>query len=102
MIDPRDISLNTNNRGLLSSVLDWTASPTVPVRVELADHRNLFSKDKTYLMVGLTADVGNSLCEWMVSKGAKYLVLTSRNPQLSEEWLNMMKDMGAVITIESL
>ena len=102
MVDPRDISSATNYRGLLSSVLDWTASPTVPVRIELADHKNLFSKDKTYLMVGLTADVGNSLCEWMIRKGAKNLVLTSRNPQLSEEWLKMMKDMGAVITVESL
>ncbi|KAK0129388.1 hypothetical protein ONS95_001314 [Cadophora gregata] len=98
----KDVNSRVENNGFLNSVLAWGATPTVPVKVELADRNNLFSAEKTYILVGLTAEIGNSLCEWMIRKGAKYLVLTSRNPKLSDEWLQMLKDMGAIITIYSL
>ncbi|CZT02515.1 related to polyketide synthase [Rhynchosporium agropyri] len=99
-ISPSEVQ--ARDTGALNSILDWGARATLPVKVELADHVNLFSADKTYILVGLTAEIGNSLCEWMIRKGAKYLVLTSRNPKLSDEWLQMLKEMGAIITIKSL
>ncbi|KAL2065966.1 hypothetical protein VTL71DRAFT_3636 [Oculimacula yallundae] len=102
VISPQSASSHPEDNNYLNTVLDWEATPTLPVKLELADHRDLFSADKTYILVGLTAEIGNSLCEWMIRKGAKYLVLTSRNPKLSDEWLQMLKELGAIITIRSL
>lgn len=77
----------------------WNATPTIPVEITPVDLEPLFSSDKTYWLVGLTGGLGLSLCEWMVQHGAKYVVLTSRNPQIESQWENHMKALGAVVRI---
>ncbi|OAL67584.1 hypothetical protein A7C99_1448 [Trichophyton rubrum] len=66
------------------SVVDWAVDIQIPLTVEPIDpYANLFSAEKTYLMVGLSGEMGQSLAEWMISRGARYVVLTSRRPKVS-------------------
>lgn len=79
------------------SVINWVAAPTIQVRVHPVDARPLFARDKTYWLVGLTKGLGLSLCEWMIHHGARYIVLTSRNPEVDKGWLEKMKSRGTTI-----
>lgn len=45
--------------------------------------------DVSYLIVGGTGGIGRSLCEWMVERGAKHLILMSRNARLDEFLLGL-------------
>jgi hybrid polyketide synthase/nonribosomal peptide synthetase ACE1 len=81
------------------AIVDWAADDTVPVDVAPVDHGISFSADKTYLLVGLTGDLGQSLSEWFVKNGARNLVLTSRNPKVGQKWLDIMKEAGANVKI---
>ncbi|PLB53452.1 lovastatin nonaketide synthase [Aspergillus steynii IBT 23096] len=80
-------------------IVDWAAETHAPVDIQPVDYGIQFSKDKTYLLVGLTGDLGQSLCEWFVQHGARHLVLTSRKPKISQSWLDSMKAAGANVTI---
>ncbi|OCL13419.1 putative polyketide synthase [Glonium stellatum] len=83
------------------AVIDWTVSPgtLLPVHVTRLDSRPLFKGDKTYWVVGLTGALGISLCDWMIDRGAKILVLTSRSPKIAPEWVASHKHNGADITV---
>ncbi|KAF2107006.1 hypothetical protein BDV96DRAFT_506848 [Lophiotrema nucula] len=79
------------------NVVDWTAHQAVMARVEPVDTANIFKPNKTYMLVGLTGDIGRLLCEWMIDHGARYVVLTSRNPRLDEQWLAQIQRAGATV-----
>ncbi|MCJ1477282.1 hypothetical protein MMC13_005953 [Lambiella insularis] len=80
-----------------NSVVDWTVTPTIQVQVQPVDARPLFAKNKTYWLVGLTQGLGLSLCEWMIRHGAKFVVLTSRNPKIDKRWFKKMEALGATV-----
>ncbi|EFE41543.1 hybrid PKS-NRPS enzyme, putative [Trichophyton verrucosum HKI 0517] len=85
------------NKRLL--VVDWAVDTQIPLTVEPIDpYANLFTAEKTYLMVGLSGEMGQSLAEWMISRGARYVVLTSRRPKVNAQWIESMEDeYGATI-----
>ncbi|KAK8039997.1 PKS-NRPS hybrid synthetase psoA [Apiospora rasikravindrae] len=60
---------------------------------------NLFRPDATYLLVGLTRDLGQSLCRLFIRHGARHIFLCSRNPNLELMWKD---EVAAHITIERL
>ncbi|KAK8006091.1 beta-ketoacyl synthase domain-containing protein [Apiospora marii] len=62
--------------------------------------QNLFRPDATYLLAGLTRDLGQSLCRLFIQHGARHIVLASRNPNPDIKWKNEMTP--AHITIERL
>lgn len=71
-------------------ILTWGSELTLVVRP--ADHSSsLFRGDRSYWLVGLTGDLGLSLCEWMIQHGARYVVLSSRRPEVDAEWLNKVQ-----------
>lgn len=80
-------------------VINWNRVAHLPLRIRPIDYRTLFSEAKTYWLAGLSSTLGLSLCEWMIGRGARYFVITSRDPQVSHSWLNRMSTMGAVIKI---
>ena len=80
-----------------TSVIDWTTNSIIPVNVQPVDSEDLFRPDRTYLLVGLSGEVGQSLCQWMVGHGARYVVLTSRNPKISNEWIELQEAVGATV-----
>ena len=58
--------------------------------LETPEERVKFRGDRTYWLAGLTGDLGLSLTRWMIERGARYIVLTSRNPKLEPKWMEAM------------
>lgn len=76
-------------------VLDFTKNEIVAVNVAPVNTKGLFRSDRTYLLVGCTGGLGQSLCRWMVINGARHLALTSRNlKSVNETWLDELRAMG--------
>lgn len=75
-----------------TSVIRWLLEEDVEVRVRPLDARRLFSQHKTYLLVGLSGEIGQSLCEWMISNGAGCVCLTSRRPKVNKKWLESFQE----------
>ncbi|KAK4033573.1 BcPKS5, polyketide synthase [Parachaetomium inaequale] len=69
------------------AAVDWTASSSVRALVRPIDHGTIFRADGTYLLIGLAGDLGQSLCEWMVSRGARHVVIGSRRPNIDHRFL---------------
>ncbi|RHZ44089.1 uncharacterized protein CDV56_101092 [Aspergillus thermomutatus] len=80
------------------TIVDWN-TPSVSAEIEPAETQPLLRPDCTYLLVGLTGGLGQSLCEWMVRHGARHLVLTSRKPKIDERWVKALDRAGAVIKL---
>ena len=74
----------------------------VTATVRAIDEGNIFRDDKTYFLVGLSGEIGQSLCKWMVTHGARYLVLTSRNPKVSQIFMDDVAHMGATVKVLSM
>lgn len=85
-----------------TSVIHWPVDGEIGVEVRPMDSRKLFSKDKTYILFGLSGQVGQSLCEWMVSNGAGCVVLTSRRPNVDQRWLDSFQGMKATVKVLSV
>jgi hybrid polyketide synthase / nonribosomal peptide synthetase ACE1 len=81
------------------TVVDWTASSTAPMTLEPVDGRRLFRNDMTYWLVGLTGGLGLSLCRWMISRGAKYIVISSRNPKIDPRWMTLFASLKATVKV---
>lgn len=82
-----------------ATVIDWTVSKSHPVHVSRLDSAVFFKGDKTYWLCGLSGALGVSLVDWMIERGAKCLVLTSRNPNISPDWIAAHKRNGVTVTI---
>ncbi|KAF7161780.1 hypothetical protein CNMCM5623_007245 [Aspergillus felis] len=81
-------------------IIDWTRyddSSPLYVRVATASSMIHLSKDKTYLLAGMTGDLGRSVCRWMITRGARNVIMTSRTPNVSSRWLEAMAAMGAKV-----
>ncbi|KAK2591733.1 Polyketide synthase 19 [Conoideocrella luteorostrata] len=93
-----DKVLKETSKGLgPAAVVHWRALDIVTVAVRPLEHRGLFAADKTYLLFGMTGDLGISVCRWMVDHGARNVVLTSRSPSMPPGVLDFMSRKGATV-----
>ncbi|KAF2158977.1 hypothetical protein M409DRAFT_30511 [Zasmidium cellare ATCC 36951] len=86
------------------TVIDWTAASTLPCingRFARFDVEPMFKPDKTYWLCGMSGALGVSLCDWMIDRGCRYLVLTSRNPKVEPAWIESHRRNGARVEIMS-
>jgi hybrid polyketide synthase/nonribosomal peptide synthetase ACE1 len=83
------------------TVIDVIRPAEVSVVVQPVDLHVSFSNKKTYWLVGLTGGLGLSLCEWMVQRGARYLVVASRKPTIETSWLDDMRAKGVTVKVSS-
>ena len=83
------------------AVLDWQAAPIVQARISRLDTKPIFKADRTYWLVGLSRGLGLSICDWMIAKGAKYVVISSRSPNVEASWEESCRKNGAVVGIYS-
>jgi acyl transferase domain-containing protein/acyl carrier protein len=83
------------------TVLDWTALDRVPITVQPATTTVRFAPNKTYIIIG-SSDLAQSLGEWMVNSGARYIVMTSRNPSVASGWAQDMHSKGAYVDLQSM
>ena len=79
------------------TVINWTAATVVPARVSRFDTKPLFRTDRTYWLCGLSGALGISLCDWMIDRGVRNLVLTSRNPKVDLAWIKDHRRNGVII-----
>ncbi|RMD44214.1 hypothetical protein DV735_g784, partial [Chaetothyriales sp. CBS 134920] len=83
-------------------VIDFAVSP-VPTVVKPIQPRELFRADGSYLLVGCTGGLGQSLTRWMVQNGARHLALTTRHAdKLDIAWLSELRKTGADIVLHEL
>ncbi|EAT81565.2 hypothetical protein SNOG_11066 [Parastagonospora nodorum SN15] len=64
----------------------------------------LLREDATYILIGGTGGLGRSMAKWMVSKGAKNIVLLSRSGELrgnAKEQVDDLNGAGANIVVRS-
>ncbi|KAJ5951279.1 uncharacterized protein N7479_009692 [Penicillium vulpinum] len=78
------------------TVVDWSIE-SVPVKVQPIDSGIIFRPDRTYFFVGMAGELGQSLCEWMIFHGAKYIVLSSRSPRVNPKFIEAMAQQGATV-----
>ncbi len=78
-------------------VMDWRGQETAMVRMSPVEDEVMFKSDRTYLLVSLTGELGQSLCHWMVKRGARYIVVTSRKPNVTQAWIDYMASYGALV-----
>ena len=83
------------------TVLNWTADQHVPLRLYPAEDIVQFRSDKTYLLIGLAGQLGISMCDWMAQRGARHIVITSRNPKVNKAWLDNIQADGVRIRVEA-
>lgn len=89
----------TRNPGSIPHVLSWESSDPLHVQVTSVDTVVRFRGDRTYWLVGLTGNLGLSLCEWMAQQGARYIVVSSRKPKVDAEWLKSMSGIGVTVEV---
>ncbi|KAI1467236.1 uncharacterized protein F4812DRAFT_465308 [Daldinia caldariorum] len=99
------IPINTfpqdQNRLALPIIVEWNTISEVSVEVQPVDSLVSLPGNKTYWLVGLTGGLGLSLCEWMVQRGARYFVISSRKPNVEMTWLDKMRAKGVTIKISA-
>ncbi|KAL3251096.1 hypothetical protein ABHI18_010823 [Aspergillus niger] len=76
-------------------IVDWTQPGQVPIQIQTASSMVSLSARKAYLLVGMTGDLGRSVCQWMIRRGARTVVLGSRNPNVDAQWIEEMARLGA-------
>ncbi|KAJ8132306.1 hypothetical protein O1611_g1320 [Lasiodiplodia mahajangana] len=85
------------------TVVDCSSLNTaVLANIQQIDSGVIFRAEKTYFLVGMSGQVGQSLCQWMVEHGARYVVLASRSPKVHPEFIKSMEEVGATIKVLSL
>ena len=64
----------------------------------------LLSAQKTYLLVGMTRDLGQSICQLLAAHGARHMVVASRNPDPKQAWMSELAETwpGARVVAERL
>lgn len=87
----------TSEPKLAFTVVDWKSDRYVPVPVKSLVEPRLFKPDRTYLLVGLTRDFGQSLCRLFIRHGARNIVVASRNPNNAANWISELNSEGANI-----
>ncbi|KAK4155992.1 hypothetical protein C8A00DRAFT_13013 [Chaetomidium leptoderma] len=101
MTVPDLIRSNTPTRPF--QIVDWKAERTVSQIVKPLVGTRLLDPGKTYVLVGLTRDFGQSLCTLFVQQGARHIVLCSRNPPKTQpKWQTEMIARGIAVRFEAL
>ncbi|KAI8623712.1 putative hybrid NRPS/PKS enzyme [Xylariaceae sp. FL1651] len=82
-----------------TSAIHWPSDRLVKTNVRALDVSGFFSRTKTYVLVGLSGSIGQSLCEWMASNGAGCVVLTSRRPNVDQRWIESFQGSGTTVKV---
>ncbi|EGS22417.1 polyketide synthase-like protein [Thermochaetoides thermophila DSM 1495] len=86
----------------LFKTINWKAECLIPCIVKPVIGTQLLRPDRTYVIVGLTRDFGQSLCTLFVQQGARNFVLSSRNiPEKLPNWVHHMPQ-GVKVVFERL
>lgn len=87
----RDVDKFLVSEKLLSVVLSWERLGPVQTIVRPPRLETVLSPYKTYLLVGMTGDLGQSLCRSMTSSGALHIVIASRTATDEIGWIQGLR-----------
>lgn len=79
------------------TVVDWKSDRYVAVPVKSLVEPRLLKADRTYVLVGLTRDFGQSLCRLFIQHGARNIVVASRSKIKDTNWISELNSEGANI-----
>ncbi|XDG02743.1 hypothetical protein ABKA04_002358 [Annulohypoxylon sp. FPYF3050] len=68
-------------------LIDWRADRNVMCLAKYHMANEMFRPDRTYVLIGTTKDLGQSLCYLLTEHGARNIVLASRNPKIDPKWI---------------
>lgn len=83
-------------------IFDWTQAYELSGRVSSASSQVRLPANKTYLLVGMSGDLGQSVSHWMITRGARNIVLTSRTPKINSQRIDEMARFGARVRVECM
>ncbi|ORY17104.1 hypothetical protein BCR34DRAFT_634445 [Clohesyomyces aquaticus] len=93
---------NVSSLSTSPALISWIAeSSIVSVQVSPIETKIKLKGDRTYVLFGLTSDLGQSLCQWMIDRGARNLVMTSRNPKVDQAWIQRIEAQGVTVEIRA-
>ncbi|KAM3444039.1 hypothetical protein NHJ13734_001638 [Beauveria thailandica] len=89
--------------GVPAKTISWTSNLPVRATVLPALEECHFRPDRTYFLVGMAGSLGLSTVSYMISRGARYFALSSRNPQVDSAWIAAKKTKyGAIVNTFAL
>jgi hypothetical protein len=83
----------------INTVIDWKSDQIIPSRIRSIETDTIFVQDKTYLLVGLAGDLGRSIARFMVERGARHVVLSSRSPKIDQRWIDDITLLGGNVMV---
>lgn len=102
-ITPSRLLETSENSGVYPfTLIDWKTDRWVTLPVKPHRRKNVLRDDRTYILVGLTRDLGQSLCRLFVQQGAQHIVVASRNPDPKAAWIAELNLHGANIRAVTL
>ena len=101
IVSPVRRIIESGHQSLLT-IVKWNEGLVVPEVQQQVKPSTVFSNSGTYLLVGLTGELGQSLSQLMVQSGVRYLVVVSRNPNKQPKWRDWLEAMGAKVLIEAV
>jgi short-subunit dehydrogenase/SAM-dependent methyltransferase len=82
-------------------IINWKRARDTLQTISHVFEGQLIVSNKTYFLFGMTRDFGHSLCRLFLEHGARNIVLASRNPNTSPNWVSELRQIyGADIRIE--
>jgi hypothetical protein len=97
-LQPKEI-LEQQGAPRIDAVIDWGVQEKVPCHIRSIETDQIFVDDKTYLLVGLAGDLGRSIARFMVERGARHIVLSSRSPKIDQRWIDDVSLSGGNILV---
>ncbi|KAI9040422.1 polyketide synthase [Aspergillus affinis] len=73
----------------------------IEYQVERLDPKEFLRSDATYFLVGMTGELGESLCRWMVANHVQHIAIASRSPKPAR-WHQELRSQGCQLMVLSL
>lgn len=83
----------------LSYVTDWRRDGPVTAILRGLEPTTLLSPDKTYFLVGMASELGQSLVSFLVRGGVRHIVLSSRSAKGGQKWIQELQNVGVDIRV---
>ncbi|KAK4466132.1 hypothetical protein QBC42DRAFT_193632 [Cladorrhinum samala] len=95
--------LESQEPAMTFQLLNWKANRVISHIIRPLACTSALSPNKTYVLIGLTRDFGQSLCTLLVSQGARHIILASRSPpKTTPTWQTEMLSRGIFVGFEAL
>ncbi|OGE47187.1 hypothetical protein PENARI_c056G00788 [Penicillium arizonense] len=104
IVDIKEVPALDNQFEHALKIVHWKRTGELRVRQLPASYQVALSPTKTYLLVGMTSEVGRSVCRCMFSMGARHMVLSSRDPKTDSDsqWIDQMTAQGARVALMTI